>query len=359
VQQVMQAISAHTRSGTAPLVRHHILLALVVGVYLASSFWISGLHNVDVSEGMIAKLLEGFLLSVPQMIFFILLWRLLFLTYVVHEPNRFGIMVSEMRDFLRDRERILWGFATLGILTCFLVGFAQFKNLIPTLNPFSWDKTFMELDRFLHFGSLPHEYVLPFLGGSFVLSFFIGLYNSWMFLMYMVLLIACFMRPDSQVRMQYFFAVILTWAVGGTLIATLFSSAGPVYYGNLGLGDTYDALLRHLDQRDETSFVTVTEAQDMLWSFYAAENSLSGISAFPSMHVASSVLMALFAFNWTRLAGYLMSTFAFFIMIGSVLLAWHYAVDGYAGLVIAYLSWRAAGWVVQLPIFRGIADATG
>lgn len=348
MRRIMQGISSNFRSTTTPVVRQHLALALVVGVYMATSFWIANLNGVGVGGAQVGNLFWGFMLRVPQMVFFVLFWRLLYLTYVAHEPNRFGVITSEVRVFLRDRDRILWGFATVGIMTCFLVGFAQFKNLIPTLNPFSWDRTFMELDRLLHFGRLPHEYILPLFGGPFVLSFFTGLYNIWLFLMYMVLLIACFLRPESQVRMRYLVAFVLTWAVGGNLIATLFSSVGPVYYENLGLGGIYAALLGHLDVHAETAFVTVTETQDLLWSVYTAENRVNGISAFPSMHVASSVLMAIFAFQWSRLAGYLMSAFALIIMIGSVLLAWHYAVDGYAGAVIAWLSWQAAGWLVRL-----------
>jgi membrane-associated phospholipid phosphatase len=65
------------------------------------------------------------------------------------------------------------------------------------------------------------------------------------------------------------------------------------------------------------------------------------------MHVASSVLMAIVAFQFSRLLGMLMSFFAMGIMIGSVLLGWHYAVDGYAGALIAASCWGAAGWLVR------------
>jgi membrane-associated phospholipid phosphatase len=347
----MQGISVHIGHRAAPLVRLHLALALLVGIYLICSTWLSQSLGVSAGQTKIGALFRDFAFRVPQMVFFVLFWRLLYLTYVTRDPDRYGIIKSEVRSFVSDRERILWGFAMVGIMTCFLISFAQFKNLIPTLNPFAWDAYFMDLDRLLHFGRLPHEYILPLFGGPFVLSFFTGLYNVWLFLMYMVLLIACFMRPGSLVRMQYLFAFVLTWAVGGNLIATLFSSVGPVYFGHLGLGDTYDSLLLHLDQHAETSFVTVTEIQSLLWSAYTAENRINAISAFPSMHVASTVLMAFFAFSWNRVAGYLMSAFAVIIMIGSVLLAWHYAVDGYAGAVIAWLSWWAAGRFVRLPAF--------
>lgn len=68
-------------------------------------------------------------------------------------------------------------------------------------------------------------------------------------------------------------------------------------------------------------------AQDIVWSGYigATPGSL-GISAFPSMHVAMAVLFALYATRRSRLAGLLMWAFAAIIMVGSVVLGWHYAV---------------------------------
>jgi membrane-associated phospholipid phosphatase len=135
----------------------------------------------------------------------------------------------------------------------------------------------------------------------------------------------------------------LTWAIGGNLVATIFSSAGPCYYGLLGLGGEYDSLLKLLHDHAATGALTVVETQALLWEFNKDPQSVNAISAFPSMHVASSVLMACFAFQWSRLAGLITTAFAVVIMIGSVLLAWHYAVDGYAGALIAISCWKIAG----------------
>jgi hypothetical protein len=35
------------------------------------------------------------------------------------------------------------------------------------------------------------------------------------------------------------------------------------------------------------------------------------------------------------------------ILVGSVALGWHYAVDGYIGAAIALLFWHVAGWAVK------------
>jgi hypothetical protein len=35
------------------------------------------------------------------------------------------------------------------------------------------------------------------------------------------------------------------------------------------------------------------------------------------------------------------------IQVGSVVLAWHYAVDGYLGAVLAIVCWRVAGTLTR------------
>ena len=81
--------------------------------------------------------------------------------------------------------------------------------------------------------------------------------------------------------------------------------------------------------------------QDLLWEgFIGTRPGSTGISAFPSMHVATTVLIALYASSLCRWLGYLGWVFAAIIMVGSVVLAWHYAVDGYAGGLIALAIWK-------------------
>ncbi|ESX86560.1 hypothetical protein X756_18320 [Mesorhizobium sp. LSHC412B00] len=97
-------------------------------------------------------------------------------------------------------------------------------------------------------------------------------------------------------------------------------------------------------------------AQDIVWSGYigATRGSL-GISAFPSMHVAMAVLFALYATRRSRLAGLLMWAFAAIIMVGSVVLGWHYAVDGYASVLISIAIWKACGYFLGKFAPEGVA----
>lgn len=323
-----------------------MLIAIVAG-YGAIAWWIASQYTFNVTGDKIGALLRGFSKKVPQMIFLVLFARLLYLTYVKRVDDRIGVLKADIRSFLTDRDRMLSGLLAFLLMSLTLVAFAQLKNLIPEIKPFAWDEAFMQLDRTLHFGTLPHEFLHAVFGGHYMISLFTGLYNIWLFMMYFVLVLACFMRPDSAVRMQYLIAFLFTWAIGGNLFATVFSSAGPVYYATLGLGDAYAGLMQRLHDHAATGALTVVNTQNLLWEMYSRPELINAISAFPSMHVGSSVLMAIFAWRVSRLAGYIAWTFALLIMVGSVLLAWHYAVDGYVGALVAGFSWFLAGQIVR------------
>lgn len=330
------------------LFRCHALLACLVVTYICIAYIASHWHSVSVAEEKATGLFVKFLTDVPMMIFFVLFWRLLLLTYVERDPNRFETLRAEVATFLSDRDRIRGGLLGVALMTGVMIAFAQLKNLIPVINPFSWDFYFMQFDKALHFGEHPYQIAHAFFGWHYVVSFFTGLYNIWLFLLYFVLLGACFMRPESLLRMQFLIAFLLTWAVGGNLVATIFSSVGPVYFSHIGLGDTFANLMNMLKEHASTSSLTVVDSQALLWSLHTSEPQVNAISAFPSMHVASSVLMAIFLAQLSRPLGIFASVFAAGIMIGSVLLGWHYAVDGYAGAMIATLCWILSGWLVRI-----------
>ena len=92
----------------------------------------------------------------------------------------------------------------------------------------------------------------------------------------------------------------------------------------------------------------------MLWTQYVnAEAGFVGISAFPSMHNAVAALLALAAWRVSRPLGAAMTLFAVMILAGSVHLGWHYAVDGYAGILVAVVCWRLAGGFADWMERRG------
>ena len=65
------------------------------------------------------------------------------------------------------------------------------------------------------------------------------------------------------------------------------------------------------------------------------------------MHVSMAFLFALVGWRASRILGIGFTVFMVLIMIGSVHLGWHYAIDGYAAIVGTWLIWWAVGWLLD------------
>ncbi len=76
--------------------------------------------------------------------------------------------------------------------------------------------------------------------------------------------------------------------------------------------------------------------QQYLWDNYEAGTArfASGISAFPSIHVAMVTMNALFLWEWSRKIGLAGFAYVAIILASSVCLAWHYAIDGYVSILV-------------------------
>jgi membrane-associated phospholipid phosphatase len=86
------------------------------------------------------------------------------------------------------------------------------------------------------------------------------------------------------------------------------------------------------------------DAQDMLWkSYVTGKGDIQGISAMPSMHLTIATLLALLGWRTNRYMGIGFTAFATAIFLGSIMLGWHYSVDGIAGVALAVLFWFVAG----------------
>jgi membrane-associated phospholipid phosphatase len=103
--------------------------------------------------------------------------------------------------------------------------------------------------------------------------------------------------------------------------------------------------MAYLHHVNETIPIWALDTQQMLWREYQhSQKGLgSGISAMPSVHVATATLMALFGWQYARRLGMALSVFAAIILLGSIHLGWHYAVDGYAAVLGTLLIWWAVG----------------
>ncbi|MBM3519749.1 MAG: hypothetical protein FJX63_03100, partial [Alphaproteobacteria bacterium] len=158
---------------------------------------------------------------------------------------------------------------------------------------------------------------------------------------------AFFARP-GEARTRFFLSFFVIWIIGGGILAIVFASAGPCYYGRLGLGpDPYVPLMAYLNDANAVAPIWALQTQEMLWRLWSSGSTLGGISAMPSMHNATAVLFVLTAWRAAPWLRNLLIAHAVMILLGSVHLGWHYAVDAYPAAVLAVLCWLAMGPVAR------------
>ena len=335
---------------------------VVPALYLFSNWlMLSRLAGHGTAEVM-ALLTEMLSFGLPVGVIVIVLLR--FFQYgLIEKPNSpiraFG---AETRDLLQRPSRLIAALPVFAAMIFFNKAMVELKPAIPMINPFSWDVTFMELDRTLHLGFDPWVLLQPLMGFDFVTYAVNIAYNFWFVALFGAWFWFGFRDQAGELRTRFFLAYMLIWWLGGGLLSVVFSSAGPVYYSNLGLSpDPYTGLFVYLHNVDSRIPLWFLKTQTMLWDGYTGKIPAIGISAFPSMHNASAVLFALALRRVSPLLGVIFTIYAAVILVGSVHLGWHYAVDGYAGVALALAGWWVAGpiarWFTNLPATRRFNEA--
>lgn len=242
--------------------------------------------------------------------------------------------------------------ALLLALPIFLSVFSSFKSLIPKLQPFGWDGPLAEADRFLHFGVDPWILLQPLLAQPLVVRAIDFLYHpAWSLLLFALWSWQATDLRRPALRLQCLIALPLTWILIGSVGGLIFSSAGPCYFAEVGgtPSDRFEPLMARLSDIHAVSPLVSQSAQRTLWILHeaGAAGFGSGISAMPSVHVASALLLFLVARRHGRTPGVLALAFVSAICVGSVALGWHYAIDAYAGAALAWLVWAGAGLVAR------------
>lgn len=326
----------------ATVLRRHRLLIGIVLLHLLGAVVLSSANVRPFHSGALPILIGVMKTLVWVYGVNFLLWRIGYGMFVERPRELLRWLISDIREKLCDWD--LLADTAIVFLSVMIMAstYIYLKDMIPVLHPFALDPVLSQLDRTLHGGVDPWRLLWPVLGTPFVTTALNVAYHLWFFLLYIGVFAATFDRRDPTRRTVFLVAFCLVWIVGGNLIATGLSSAGPVYSQVLGFGDQYVAQMEGLKALNEISPVWSLKVQDILIQNYLADGPIRGISAMPSMHVANATLLALFGFTYARWLGWTMTVFAGIIMAASVHLGWHYAVDGYAGVLVALASWRVA-----------------
>ena len=277
-----------------------------------------------------------------------------------------GLAALMLRFLLRDRSKrllpqvkgellamglsgpaVFRSLPALILLPLFLSVFSSYKSLIPSISPFRWDASLAALDRVIHGGVDPWIWLHPILGTPWVTFAIDALYHPlWSIAFVTVWCWQALDHRDPVLRLQFLLAFLMVWILLGSVGATLMSSAGPCYYGRVvGGPDPFEPLLAYLAEARQHLPLASAFAQDSLWRAYASGTVGvgSGISAMPSVHVATTLLFVLLARRYGGWLAWGFSALLAVVLVGSVHLGWHYAVDSYAAILITVPVWFAAG----------------
>lgn len=320
------------------------LIYAVVGLYAVAA------SAVLVTTGTASAFAYLAYLPTWPFIFFVLfpfIYLMLGILQVVHRlDSRRSLAFRGMLSAAR-LGHVAAGLLLLAAMMVFQGTFTSIKNALPIWrNGFPQDRAQADLDALLHLGRDPWLYLHDIAGNGVARAIVEWNYNQgWFIVCFSALFWVAVSREARSIRTRYFLCYLVCWIVIGNVLAGLFLSAGPAFYGHV-TGDTarFGALMAFLDQGAGGAHSAVT-VQHYLWSLHNAGTSGigSGISAFPSMHVSLVTLNALFLFEHRRRLGLAAFAYVAFVVASSVYLGWHYAIDGYAAIAVTaaiYLAIR-------------------
>ncbi|OED88479.1 hypothetical protein A1QE_07555 [Vibrio breoganii ZF-55] len=267
-------------------------------------------------------------------------------------PSPLGALVTTYKNIIFNRKQLMSASYLLLLVTVNLSLYTSFKGIIPKINDFSYDLTLANLDRVIHFGIDPWK-LTHMLFQTPEWSMFISIvYTLWLFAFWWFVCAVIFSLLDFKTKLMIVSGFNFIWIINGSILALAFSSAGPCFfeYVETSKNANFFIELTNLLEKHKLYFedkgywfgVPATLMQDMLWNAYVEDKTEIGvgISAFPSMHVSVCMYMWLVTKKYYKPFSVFLFIFLVLILLGSVHLGWHYAIDGYVSILTTYFIWR-------------------
>lgn len=314
------------------LVNENLPMALLVILYVCAGYFIQEIY------------------ALPKMMALNLYYDFLIKLSFVFSSCFIIIQILRRRTWDYINCRSIVGFLIIFIIISpFASTFSSIKQAIPQIRNFSWDQKLMKIDYFLHFGNHPWELISPLLETELVIQILDIIYILW----FIILFFICIWMAWSKrriLRLQFFICTAFIWMALGSLLGTVFASAGPCYYSKVVVQgfNPYQSLMDNLYKINDKVPLHAIRIQQGAWDAYVNNEwlPLGGISAMPSIHVAMAAVFALLGMNVNRFLGIALTIYAIIIFIGSVVLGWHYAVDGYVSSILVVLLWKVTGKIL-------------
>lgn len=236
-----------------------------------------------------------------------------------------------------------------GALTLYC--YAWLKVTLPITRPVSFDAALWELDRALFVGHSPNVLFLDLFSAKWFLSTLDWTYEK-IFMGTVRVAIPFFLSfASNRIRLTYAIGNTIIW-IAGAWLYFLLPAMGPTY--------RYPEIWNPIHKLFESSRA---QQQALLGNYMnvikiqaggnAPVIALLGIAAFPSLHVAFELFVALWLRRFSRVLGGLGYLAVILIFIGSVVTGWHYLVDSLAGIALAVGAFVIPMRLTHLHRWRG------
>lgn len=325
--------------------RFELGLALIMILYALAGYGLALLYDVGLRFSFFVY--GSLHLKITFFAFMLFIAWHTYTTMIFVRPRRLTLyLYRDLRYSYFTNERLVRGLPLYFLTMIFVGAFTSIKTLIPVINPFSWDPFFMKLDSLLHGGVAPWRLLQPVLGFPIVTYIINFVYNCWLIVIFCVFYWQLFQLSKPKLRIRFIYSFVLCWIVPGSMMAVPLAAAGPCFYSDIVPGgQAFQEQMAYLQRVDKIYPVWALDMQNTLLSYYKKEEVTygAGITAMPSMHVSIAFLIVLLARYYHRCVRYAAYIFFAFIMIGSVHLAWHYAIDGYVSIIATAAIWWATG----------------
>ncbi len=234
-----------------------------------------------------------------------------------------------------------WGLWLRLWIVCMALTYTYFwvKVCVPLLRAELYDPLLWQLDRLLHCGFSPSVFATALFENSPLTGWLDRWYGLWTSTV--LVMIAFFTAgADALLRRRFMLSCVFLWGFGCWLYVAV-PALGPVFY--------VPELWKEIAARIPGS----TAMHEALWANYQKMlagrggvlrefNPIYAIAALPSLHVGAHALFATWAWRHARPLAPLFLLATFLTFVGSLVTGWHYAIDGYVGILLAVASYRLA-----------------
>jgi PAP2 superfamily protein len=267
-----------------------------------------------------------------------------------------------LKTYLREVARPGWWLLWLRLLlTAVLMGYGYFwlKVAVPLVNPRLWDHVLWRFDTRLHLGISPSIFAANLFVGTPLTAWLDRWYGVWVSTIFYTL---CFWSAglDRRLTRRFMLSCLLLWTLGSWIYLAV-PALGPAFVEPRAFTAVQDEMpLVHAGQQALAENYRVMLAGRRTGELTRFKPT-RGIAAMPSLHVGAHFLFFLWA---RRRARWLVLPFALataFTFAGSLVSGYHYAIDGYVGMLLAWLCFRVAVWrergePAEDPVFARVGE---